>query len=79
MGAEGGDSSHRLLLPTFADEMRAFLNNAAFLQILTEEGQFSFFGRDEMCSLLERAGFRRVENHLAFGDPAQAHIAVGNR
>ena len=65
--------------PTFADEMRAFLNNAAFLQILTEEGQFSFFGRDEMCGLLERAGFRRVENHLAFGDPAQAHIAVGNR
>lgn len=65
--------------PTFASEMRAFLNHAAFLTILTEEGQFSFFSRDEMCSLVERAGFRRVENHLAFGEPPQAHITVGNR
>ncbi len=65
--------------PAFASEMRAFLNHAAFLTILTEEGQFSFFGRDEMCSLVERAGFRRVEDHLAFGDPPQAHITVGNR
>ena len=63
----------------FAEEMRAFLNHAAFLLMLAEEGQFSFFSRDEICSLVERAGFRRVENHLGFGEPPQAHITVGNR
>lgn len=63
----------------FASDMRAFLNNAAFLLMLAEEGQFAFFSRDELCGLCERAGFRRVENHLGFGDPPQAHIAVGHR
>jgi ubiquinone/menaquinone biosynthesis C-methylase UbiE len=63
----------------FAADMRAFLNNAAFLLMLAEEGQFAFFSRDELCNLCERAGFRRVENHLGFGDPPQAHITVGHR
>lgn len=63
----------------FAADMRAFLNNAAFLLMLAEEGQFAFFTRDELCNLSERAGFRRVENHLGFGDPPQAHITVGHR
>ena len=64
---------------TFADEMRHFLSAAAFLFMLAEEGQFAFFSREEMCNLAERAGFRRVESHLSFGEPAQAHITVGHR
>lgn len=64
---------------TFVAEVRHFLSSAAFLVMLAEEGQFAFFSREEMCNLVERAGFRRVENTLAFGDPPQAHITVGHR
>lgn len=64
---------------TFVAEVRHFLNSAAFLVMLAEEGQFAFFSREEICNLVERAGFRRVENTLAFGDPPQAHITVGQR
>lgn len=64
---------------TFVSEVRHFLSSAAFLVMLAEEGQFAFFSREEICNLVERAGFRRVENTMAFGDPPQAHITVGHR
>ncbi len=64
---------------TFAEEVRHFLSSAAVLLMLAEEGQFAFFSREEMCSMVERAGFRRVENHLSYGEPPQAHITVGQR
>jgi ubiquinone/menaquinone biosynthesis C-methylase UbiE len=64
---------------TFVGEARHFLNSAAFLFMLAEEGQFAFFSREELCNLVERAGFRRVESHPVFGDPPQAHVTVGIR
>lgn len=64
---------------TFLRDVREFLNSAAFLSILAEEGQFAFFSREELTSMLERAGFRRVETVTSFGDPPQAFIAVGHR
>ena len=64
---------------TFLRDVREFLNSAAFLSILAEEGQFAFFSREELTMMVERAGFRRVEIHSSFGDPPQALIAVGHR
>lgn len=63
----------------FLRDVRAFLSSAAFLSILAEEGQFAFFSREELTSMVERAGFRRVETVTSFGDPPQAIIAIGHR
>lgn len=63
----------------FVEEVRHYVNSAAFLLKLAEEGQFVFFSRDEMRRLVERAGFRRVEVFASFGRPAQALITVGYR
>ncbi|MGB1274329.1 MAG: methyltransferase domain-containing protein, partial [Nannocystaceae bacterium] len=63
----------------FVEEVRHYVNSAAFLLKLAEEGQFVFFSRDEMRRLVERAGFRRVEVFSSFGRPAQALITVGYR
>lgn len=63
---------------TFLRDVRAFLSSAAFLSILAEEGQFAFFSREEITSMVERAGFRRVETMPSFGDPPQAFITIGH-
>lgn len=63
----------------FIEEVRHYVNSAAFLLTLVEEGQFSFFSRSEMRRLMERAGFHRVETFESFGSPPQAHIFVGYR
>ena len=63
----------------FLRDVRAFLSSAAFLSILAEEGQFAFFSREELTTMVERVGFRRVEIIASFGNPAQALIAVGHR
>lgn len=63
----------------FIDDLRHYLNHAAYLLRLEEEGYFSFFSGDELTDLLEQAGFRRVRNEDAFGDPPQACIVVGQR
>ena len=64
---------------TFVEEVRHYLNSAAFLLKLADEGQFVFFSRDEMRRIVERAGFRRVETFTSFGNPPQALITVGYR
>lgn len=64
---------------SFLRDVRDFLSSAAFLSILAEEGQFAFFSREEITSMVERAGFRRVETVASFGDPPQAFITVGHR
>ncbi|MEZ4448358.1 MAG: PilZ domain-containing protein [Nannocystaceae bacterium] len=63
----------------FIADLRAFLSSAAFLITLAEEGHFAFFSRDELHTLVERAGFRRVETVAAFGDPPQAFVTVGHK
>jgi len=61
----------------FLDELRAYTNSAAFLLRLTEEQTFRFFAPDQLRQMLEQAGFRSVEVRPSFGDPPQAHVAVG--
>lgn len=63
----------------FTADLRAFLSSAAFLITLAEEGHFAFFSKAELHSLVERAGFRRVETVAAFGDPPQAFVTVGHK
>jgi hypothetical protein len=61
----------------FLDELRAYTSSAAFLQRLTDEQMFRFFAPDQLRHMLVQAGFRAVEIRPAFGDPPQAHVAVG--
>ncbi len=60
----------------FVEEVRAYADSAAFLLNLVEEGQFSFLSRAELGELVRRAGFVRARQHLSFGSPPMAHIAV---
>ena len=79
------ESGARVAIPagmdraTFVEEVQHYLNSAAFLLKLAEEGQFVFFSRGEMRRIVERAGFRRVETFTSFGKPPQALITVGYR
>jgi SAM-dependent methyltransferase len=61
----------------FLDELRAYTSSAAFLLRLTEEQTFRFLGPDQLRHMLEQCGFRSVEVRPSFGDPPQAHVAVG--
>jgi ubiquinone/menaquinone biosynthesis C-methylase UbiE len=61
----------------FLDELRAYTSSAAFLLRLTEEQTFRFFAPEHLRHMLEQAGFRSVEVRPSFGDPPQAHVAVG--
>jgi ubiquinone/menaquinone biosynthesis C-methylase UbiE len=53
---------------------RVFLNDAARLMDLEESGTFCFWEADGLARLLRRAGFRKIETCLAFGDPPQALV-----
>jgi hypothetical protein len=61
----------------FLDELRAYTNSAAFFLRLAEEQTFHFFTPDHLRQMLQQAGFRSVEVRPSFGDPPQAHVAVG--
>jgi hypothetical protein len=61
----------------FLDELRAYTNSAAFFLRLAEEQTFRFFSPDQLRQMLEQAGFQSVEVQPSFGDPPQAHVAVG--
>ena len=58
---------------------RVFLNDAARLLDLEESGMFRFWEADDLARLLRRAGFRKVETCLAFGDPPQALVLATQR
>ena len=58
-------------------ECRHNPNSAAFLLRLTEEQTFRCFAPDQLRQMLEQAGFRSIEIRSSFGDPPQAHVAVG--
>ncbi len=61
----------------FLDELRAYTSSAAFLLRLADEQTFRFFAPDHLRQMLQQAGFRSVEVRPSFGDPPQAHVAVG--
>jgi ubiquinone/menaquinone biosynthesis C-methylase UbiE/dienelactone hydrolase len=63
--------------PRFLDELRAYTSSAAFLLRLEDEHTFRFLSPEQLRHMLERAGFRDVEVRPSFGDPPQAHVAVG--
>ena len=59
--------------------LRGFINDAARLLDLEEQGVFRFWDRDELRSLLELAGFEEVRVVRAYGSPPQAFVAIGVR
>lgn len=58
------------------DSVRSFLNDAARLLDLEEAGIFRFMEADELRSLVVAAGFRPIDERLAFGDPPQATVLI---
>ena len=62
-----------------AEATRRFVDQAAGLLRLEEEGVFRFYDADELEATLRRAGFEQVQSAAGFGEPAQAVIAWGRR
>lgn len=60
----------------FEELQRVFLNDAAKLIQLEEEGRFRFFDLEELRSMTLAAGLRPVYEDYAFGDPPQAVIVT---
>lgn len=60
-----------------ARALQQYLNHAAGLVELEEDGVFRFLSRDDMARLFEEAGFDQVTVHESFGRPPQAFVAVG--
>jgi SAM-dependent methyltransferase len=58
---------------------RSFLNDAARLLELEEQGRFRFFDPAELRELVTGAGFLDVATELAFGDPPQAVVLAARR
>jgi ubiquinone/menaquinone biosynthesis C-methylase UbiE len=59
--------------------LHEFLNEAARLLDLEEEGIFHFWDADELVTHLRAAGFRDVATEAVFGDPPQAIVASAVR
>lgn len=59
------------------DALRTFLNDAAKLLDLEEQGVFKFWSADELGALMREAGFLDVRVLENLGSPPQAVIAVG--
>jgi ubiquinone/menaquinone biosynthesis C-methylase UbiE len=53
---------------------RSFLDHAADLFRLEEEGMFRFYDSDELRALVARAGFEEITVERSYGDPPQAII-----
>jgi hypothetical protein len=63
----------------FAELQRSFLNEAAKLLDLEEQGLFRFYDEGEFASLARDAGFRVVSVEPALGTPPQAIVLTGVR
>jgi ubiquinone/menaquinone biosynthesis C-methylase UbiE len=70
-GAEGVDQVTR--------SARTFLNDAARLLDLEEQGAFQFWEPDELAALIRDAGFSGLEVCSAFGEPPQAIVVSADR
>lgn len=73
--ARFGDEASR----EFDALQRRFLNDAARLLDLEEQGLFRFWDAAELVELVEKAGFIEVEAAHAFGDPPQAVVVSARR
>ncbi|MFQ5457386.1 MAG: methyltransferase domain-containing protein, partial [Myxococcota bacterium] len=58
---------------------RAFLNKAAGILNLEEDGAFEFLPKEDLVESLRRAGFRGIQVADSFGDPPQAYVLSGRR
>jgi ubiquinone/menaquinone biosynthesis C-methylase UbiE len=63
----------------FEELQRVFLNDAAKLMQLEEDGQFRFYDEQELCDMIRSAGFISISAERAFGDPPQAVVVSANR
>jgi len=63
----------------FEELQRVFLNDAAKLMQLEEDGQFRFYDEQELCGMLRSAGFSSISAERAFGDPPQAVVVSASR
>jgi len=63
----------------FDELQRVFLNDAARLMQLEEEGRFRFFDAPELEQLVRRAGLEPVSSERGFGDPPQAVVLRARR
>lgn len=63
----------------FAGYQSDFLNSAARILELEDEGLFRFFDESELSEMLSAAGFVAVETKRGFGDPPQFSMARGVR
>jgi len=54
--------------------IRSFLNEAARLLEMEEQGLFHFWESEELVSLLQGVGFDSIQVRLTFGDPPQAIV-----
>lgn len=61
---------------SLADSARRFVEHAAELYRLEEEGHFRFYSRSSFHSLFARRGFTRISIEQSFGDPPQALVVV---
>ncbi len=59
--------------------LRSFLNDAARLLDLEEQGAFRFWEPDDLAGLVRRCGFTDVRTTYAFGDPPQAILLSASR
>jgi ubiquinone/menaquinone biosynthesis C-methylase UbiE len=58
---------------------RSFLNDAARLLDLEEEGVFHFYDEDELVEMVRASGFSQTVAEPTFGDPAQAVVVSAIR
>ena len=61
------------------ESLRGFINDAARLLDLEEQGIFRFWAEAELLDIVKRAGFEGVSAMPAFGEPPQAFIVSANR
>lgn len=64
---------------SFAEDQRRFLNEAARLVDLEDQGLFRFYDENELRALVANAGLRIVGVQRALGEPPQAIIVVAER
>jgi hypothetical protein len=58
----------------FLQAVRDYMNSAAFLLRLTDEGTFHLFDQNEFIDMFEEAGFSVLSSHNTFGTPGRAVV-----
>jgi len=71
-GVDGSD-------PAVLEAARSFLNDAARLVELEEDGRFHFFEEGELAELVADSGFAVESVERSFGDPPQAILLTARR